>query len=222
MRVLGGGPLAGGKEWPGQTAPAQPSSRGGGTTPNRFSFQRARLATESADGLDPALGVFCCLSFYGPRPAGRLDESRRVGGRSRGVRSRSAGSGHPPAGVGDRSAGAGRPLAATGQSMADAGQSLAATGRRPSESGGPCFDRLLPPTIDGQISASVEIYVLCRGLSPGDRRGRGVDGSLKTESDRRREPNRPRSKEGCDARRRERAPPFPDRGDGGAADTSSP
>jgi hypothetical protein len=209
---------------PGLTVP-----RCGGATPNRFICQRARLATGSADGCNPAVGVFCCLEVYVSRPPERLGEPRGVGGRSWGVRSRSTGSGHPPAGgfhppagavatpagrdgvladAGWRLAGSGRSSADTGQSpsgldrpptdagrsIADAGRSMAATGRSTPESGEPCSDRLLPSLVDGRISESVSIYVLCCRLSPGDRRSRGVEGSLTTESDRGREPNRLRSK----------------------------
>jgi len=115
--------------------PAVP--RGGGATPNRFSFQRARLATELADGLDPPVGGFCYPEVYGSRPAGRLGRSRRVGGRSTGVPSRSAGSGHPPAGGFPPPAGAGQTPADRDGALADAGQWLAGSGRPPAAAGQP-------------------------------------------------------------------------------------
>ena len=132
------------------------SDPAGRATPNRFSFQRARLATESVDDLDPSVGVFCYPGVYGSRPAGRLGRSRGVGGRSTGVRGRSAGSGRPPTGSGRPPTGSGRPPTGSGRPptgsshppagvfpppadrdgvLADAGQWLAGSGRSPGDTG---------------------------------------------------------------------------------------
>jgi hypothetical protein len=163
-----------------------------------------------AGGFHPPAGAIAT-------PAGRDRVLADAGWRLAGSGRSSADTGQSPSGLGRPPTDAGRSIAGTGRSMADTGPSTAATGRSTPESGEPCSDRLLPSLVGDRISESVSIYVLCCSLSPGDRRRRGEGGSLTTESDRGRKPNRPRSNRGCDARRRERAPPFPaSKGDGGA------